>query len=205
MKKIDYRREWKERYQPSASVVSVVELPAANFLMMDGRGDPNTSPEFAAAVEVLFAVSYTVKFMVKRGALAVDYAVMPLEGLWWADDMNHFADDKSLWFWTAMILQPEFITPELVQSASDEVRRKKKLSALNRLRFESFNEGLCAQIMHVGPFSEEGPTVAKVHQFIEQRGGALRGKHHEIYLSDLRRAAPAKWRTVVRQPFTEKS
>jgi hypothetical protein len=204
MKKIDYRQEWKERYQPSAKVATAVEVPPANFLMIDGRGDPNTSPEFAAAVEALFAVSYTLKFMVKRES-ALDYGVMPLEGLWWADDMNHFADDKSLWFWTAMILQPEFITPERVQSATEDVRQKKKLPALDRLRFESFTEGLCAQTMHVGPFSEEGPTVAKVHQFIEQRGGVLRGKHHEIYLSDLRRAAPSRWRTVVRQPFTERS
>lgn len=201
MKKIDHRKEWAQRYAPSARVVSEIDIPTANFLMIDGRGDPNTAPEYAQAVEALFTVSYTLKFRVKRGELALDFRVMPLEGLWWAEDMTRFAEDKNLWYWTLMILQPDVIADALVASAIEEVRRRKKLPALDRMRFEPFAEGRCAQILHVGPFAEEGPTVAKVHQFIALRGGRLSGKHHEIYLTDIRRAAPAKWRTIVRQPF----
>ena len=203
MKKIDYRKELKHWYQPSAREVVRVELPARNYLMIDGKGDPNTSSEYAAAVEALFTVAYMIKFMVKRGPQAVDYGVMPLEGLWWADDMAQFSvNDKGRWKWTMMIMQPEFITGTTAEVAVAEVRKKKKLIALDRLRFETFTEGCCAQIMHVGPFTEEGPTVEKVHHFIENGGGKLRGKHHEVYLSDIRKAAPAKWKTVIRQAYS---
>lgn len=170
--------------------------------MIDGIGDPNTAPEYAAAVEVLFTVSYALKFMVKRGRVALDYGVMPLEGLWWADDMAAFSSAaKARWKWTMMILQPELISATLVEAALGDVKRKKNPAALERLRFESFTEGRCAQIMHLGAFSEEGPTVDRVHQFIKAQGGKFCGKHHEIYLSDIRKAAPAKWKTVIRQPY----
>lgn len=202
MKKTDCRKELKRCYAPTGKAVVEVEPPPANYLMLDGAGDPNTSREYAAAVETLFTVAYTLKFMVKRGPLAVDYRVMPLEGLWWTDDMATFStEEKGRWKWTMMILQPELVTAAMVRTACAEVRRKKNPEALERLRFERFAEGRCAQILHVGPFSEEGPSVAKVHHFIESRGGKLTGKHHEIYLSDIRKAAPARWKTIVRQPF----
>ena len=170
-----------------------------NFLMIDGEGNPNTSQAYAEAVEALFAVSYAIKFMAKKGELAIDYGVMPLEGLWWADDMSRFSvNDKDNWKWTMMIMQPSFISEEIIAQAISEVGKKKNLPALSKLRVEEFAEGRCAQILHIGPFSEEGSTIEKVHQYINAHG-QLTGKHHEIYLSDIRKADPAKWKTVIRQ------
>jgi hypothetical protein len=169
--------------------------------MVDGRGDPNNSREYKDAVEALFSLSYTIKFAVKRGS-GTDFGVMPLEGQWWCEDMRRFSvDDKSSWLWTLMILQPPPVNAALVRKCRAELAEKKDLPALDALRFEKFEEGRCAQILHVGPFTDEGPTVERLHAFIEQRGGQLAGKHHEIYLSDIRRAAPEKWRTIIRQPF----
>lgn len=202
MEKIDLKKELKFLYQPSNKEVVSVGVPAMNFLMVDGKGDPNTSKEYADSIEVLFALSYTLKFMVKKGKQAIDYGVMPLEGLWWADDMKAFtAGDRTNWKWTSMIMQPDFITLEMVEKAKADVEKKKSLPALPLVRFESIAEGKSAQIMHIGPFSEEGPTIEKVHQFIEQQGGKRMGKHHEIYLSDIRKADPSKWKTVIRQPY----
>lgn len=202
MKKIDLKKDLKHLYQPSAKEVVQVEVPAFKFLMVDGAGDPNTSQEYAQAVEALFSVSYTSKFMVKKGTQQLDYAVMPLEGLWWADDMSVFvANDKAKWKWTMMILQPSFVANGVIEAAIIEVRRKKKLPAVEKLRLENFSEGRCAQVLHVGPFSEEGPTIARLHEFIDTRTSRT-GKHHEIYLSDIRRADPKKWKTIIRHPMT---
>jgi hypothetical protein len=204
MEKIDYKKRLKHLYGPSAKKVAVVDLPEMNFLMVDGAGDPNTAPAFAQAIEALYPVAYTLKFMVKKGPAAVDYGVMPLEALWWADDLSAFTTGKKDdWQWTLMIMQPEFVAAEMVDEAIQTVARKKDPIALPRVRFESFREGEAAQILHVGPFDEEGPTIEKVHAFIEASGRRRVGKHHEIYLSDLRRAAPQKWRTIVRQPMSE--
>jgi len=201
MEKMNFKKELKHLYQAPAANPVLVEVPALNYLMVDGQGDPNTAPAYAEAIEALFAVSYTLKFMIKKGPSAVDYGVMPLEGLWWADDMSAFAStDKSSWKWTAMIMQPALVTAELVETAVAEVRRKKNPVSLSKLRFESSAEGQCAQILHVGPFSEEGPTIEKLHRFIDARGQRS-GKHHEIYLSDIRRADPSKWKTIIRQPL----
>lgn len=202
MKKIDLRKERKHLYQPSAKAVVQVEVPKMNYLMIDGEGDPNTSTAYQAVVEALFALSYSIKFMAKKGTLAIDYGVMPLEGLWGADDMSSFSvDDKSNWKWTMMIMQPDFITREMVDKAVEEVRRKKKLAAIGEIRFASLSEGTCAQVMHIGPFSAEGPTIERLHKFIADAGCKPRGKHHEIYLSDIRKADPEKWKTVIRQPM----
>ncbi len=202
MQKIDHKKIFKHLYKPSAKKVEIVNVPKMNFLMIDGKGDPNTSQEFQDAVEALFGLSYTVKFMVKKGDMAIDYAVMPLEGLWWIDDMSKFSvEDKSDWKWTLMMMQPEFVTPDLIENGIEELRRKKDPVALPKIRFEFFEEGKSAQVMHIGPFSEEGPTVEKVHQFIAENGFERRGKHHEIYLSDIRRGNPANWKTVIRQPM----
>ena len=201
MQTVDLKKELKHLYGPSAKEVVQVDVPAFRFLMLDGEGDPNTSPEYKQAVEALFSVSYAVKFMVKKGPQALDYAVMPLEGLWWADDMSTFvAGDKSRWKWTMMIMQPHFVGTEAVLAAISEVEKKKSLPAVGKLRLENFTEGRCAQMLHVGPFSDEGPTIQKVHDFIHSRSG-LAGRHHEIYLSDIRRAAPARWKTIIRQPM----
>lgn len=201
MQKIDLKKELKHLYQPSAKEVLQVEVPTFQFLMVDGEGDPNTSQEYAQAVEALFSVSYTAKFMVKKGPQGIDYAVMPLEGLWWAGDMSVFiANDKSRWKWTMMIMQPYFVATEVIQAAISEVKRKKALPAVGKLRLEAFSEGNCAQVLHIGPFSEEGPTIERLHSFIDARTGRD-GKHHEIYLSDIRRADPAKWKTIIRHPI----
>lgn len=202
MKTLDWKKELKHLYQPSTKEVVAVDVPAMHYLMIDGKGDPNTALEYADAIEALFSVAYTLKFMVKKGTLAIDYGVMPLEGLWWTEDMSKFStEDKSNWLWTAMIAQPPFVTVETVEAAIAEVKRKKNPVALAKLRFEEFGEGQCAQIMHIGPFSEEGPNIIKVHNFIEGSGHKLCGKHHEIYLSDIRKAAPEKWKTIIRQPM----
>lgn len=201
MQKVDLKKELKHLYRPSAKEVVQVQVPPFRFLMIDGEGDPNTSQKYAKAVEALFSVSYTAKFMVKKGALGVDYAVMPLEGLWWSDDMSAFVtNDRSKWRWTMMIMQPDFVEAAVIHASMAEVERKKALPAVGELRFESFAEGLCAQTLHVGPFSEEGPTIQRVHDFIGARS-ALAGKHHEVYLSDIRRADPSKWKTIIRQPM----
>lgn len=201
--KLDLKQTLKPLYQPSAKVVVAVDVPAFQYLMIDGAGDPNTAPAYAQAVEALFSVSYTAKFMLKKGPQAIDYTVMPLEGLWWADDMATFSTaDKSNWLWTLMIMQPPMVTEALIHQATDELKRKKKVvPAVDALRLETFTEGRCAQTLHVGPFTEEGPTIARVHAFIHAQGAALSGKHHEIYLSDIRRADPAKWKTIIRQPM----
>jgi len=201
MQKVDLKRELKHLYRPSAKEVVQVEVPTFRFLMIDGEGDPNTSHEYAEAVEALFSVSYTAKFMVKKGAQEIDYAVMPLEGLWWSDDMSAFiTNDRSKWRWTMMIMQPHFVETDVIEESIAEVKRKKTLPAVGELRLESFTEGLCAQTLHVGPFTEEGPTIQRVHDFIAARS-TLAGKHHEVYLSDIRRADSSKWQTIIRQPM----
>jgi len=201
VEKIDLKKDLKHLYQASAKNAVLIDVPAFKFLMVDGEGDPNSAQEYAQAVEALFSVSYTAKFMLKKGVQAIDYAVMPLEGLWWADDMAAFtANDKSQWKWTMMIMQPSFVADDIIAAAISEVRKKKKLPGIDKLRLEEFAEGPCAQILHVGPFAEEGPTIARLHEFIEQHA-TLTGKHHEIYLSDIRRADPQKWKTIIRQPM----
>lgn len=201
MKKIDLKKELKPFYQASAKDVVQIDVPAFRFLMVDGQGDPNNSQEYAQAVEALFSVSYTAKFMVKKGPQELDYSVMPLEGLWWAEDMSAFiSNDRKKWKWTMMIMQPDFVADEIIKAATSAVRSKKKLPAIDKLRLEEFTEGRCAQVLHVGPFSAEGPTIERLHAFINARSG-LAGKHHEIYLSDVRRADPSKWKTIIRQPM----
>jgi len=202
MKKIDYKKKLKHLYNPSPKTVEIVGVPEMNFLIIDGQGDPNTSQEYSDAIEALYAVSYTLKFMVKKGGLEIDYGVMPLEGLWWVDDMSEFdINDKTNWKWTAMIMQPEHVTQNLFAVAYEQVEKKKNPVALSKIRFKSFSEGKAAQTMHIGPFSEEGPTIERIHDFIKENGFSPVGRHHEIYLSDIRKAAPEKWKTIIRQPI----
>lgn len=202
MGKRDLKRELGALYMPSAHHVTAVDVPRMSFLMIDGHGDPNTSRAYSDAVEALFSVSYRLKFAIKKGPLGIDYGVMPLEGLWWADEMTDFVSgERSRWQWTMMIMQPPFVTADMVEEAMAATRAKKDLVALGLMRFEEFEEGPAAQILHVGPFTGEGPTIERVHAFIRESGHALAGKHHEIYLSDIRKADPAKWKTVIRQPM----
>tara|TARA_B100001971_G_scaffold196747_1_gene204835 strand:- start:1455 stop:2114 length:660 start_codon:yes stop_codon:yes gene_type:complete len=202
LKKIDYKKELKHLYNPSSKSIAIVDIPEMDFLMIDGQGDPNTSQAYSDAIEALYAVSYAMKFMIKKGELEIDYGVMPLEGLWWVDDMSQFSIDvKTNWEWTAMIMQPECVTQDLFSVACEQVA-KKKLVALPKIKFESYSEGRATQTMHLGPFSEEGPTIERIHDFIRDSGYRRVGKHHEIYLSDIRKSSPAKWKTVIRQPVS---
>ena len=200
-------QELKERdqlYKPSAKRAEIVDVPAMNFLKVDGLGDPNTSQGYREAIEALNALSYTLKFGIKQTA-GVNYRVAPLEGLWWSEQMDAFLTaNKEAWNWTMMVAQPSVVTQEWVERAFQEVQRKKDPPALYRVRFESFHEGLCAQILYIGPYADEGPTIQRLHEFIHAQGGVFEGsghKHHEIYLGDPRRAAPEKLKTVIRQPF----
>jgi len=201
MQKIDFKKEFKHLYRPSARKISVVDAPPMPFLMIDGQGDPNMAQAYADAIETLYAVAYTLKFMSKK-QLARDYAVMPLEGLWWTPDMADFSiGDKDAWLWTAMIMQPHWIDAGMAAAAKEVAGKKKVLPALSKLRFEIFHEGLAAHILYIGPFADEGPTIARLHAYIAENGCRLAGKHHEIYLSDPRRTAPEKLKTVIRQPM----
>jgi hypothetical protein len=174
----------------------VPELP---FLMVDGAGDPNTSPAYAAALGALYAVAYGIRFALK--AQGFEYVVPPLEGLWWAPDMDAFTlSDKSAWLWTMMILQPEQVTEELVAQVRDEALRKKKQPEIAQVRLERYHEGLAAQVLYTGPWADEGPTIAAMHAYIAEQGCELTGKHHEIYLGDPRRTPPEKLKTIIRQP-----
>jgi hypothetical protein len=187
----------------ATTTAKVVDVPPMSFAMIDGKGDPNTSAEYRAAVEALFTLSYSLKFAIKRSGGA-DYKVSPLEGLWWAQDWTAFTlGDRSSWEWTAMIRQPADVSAELFRRIADEVATKKHLVAIDRVRLETFTEGLAVQVLHVGPYSAEGPTIEALHTYLAEQGyrfDGARHKHHEIYLSDPRRAAPEKLRTIIRQP-----
>lgn len=202
IERLDQGRQQKLLYT-ATDRIAVVDVPAMPFLMIDGIGDPNTSRGFAAATEALYGVSYALKFAAKRSATPVDYKVMPLEALWWADDMGAFLlADRDAWRWTLMIAQPDFTTVGQVEAATAAVRAKKSNPSLELLRFATLTEGRAAQLLHIGPYSAETANIQRLHAFIAEQGGRLSGKHHEIYLSDARRTAPAKLKTIIRQPFT---
>ena len=185
---------------------SVVDMPSLRFLMVDGEGDPNGNPAFSNAVEALYAVSYCAKFSLKKQGGGA-FKVAPLEGLWWsATGRNYLLSglDKSDFMWTVMIRQPGEVSPKVFRDSVREALTKKENPALATVRFEKFAEGRSAQVLHLGPYSAEGPTIALLHEFIVQQGGTPAGKHHEIYLGDPRRAKPEKLKTIIRQPFAKK-
>jgi hypothetical protein len=204
MENLDFKKTLKDLYLPKTGEPVSVVVPKMSFLMVDGHGDPNTSQEYIDAIEALYPMAYTLKFMAKS-ELQKNFPVMPLEGLWWTENMNDFSvNDKSNWLWTAMIMQPDFITNAMFDRAVKLVAEKKNPKLLGKVRLETYEEGRSAQVMYVGPYSEEGPTIMKVHEFIKQNGGKLdetNKHHHEIYLGDPRRTAPSKLKTVIRQPY----
>lgn len=202
MKKLDLKKDHAPLYKATAEP-ALVKVPRLRYLMIEGQGDPNTSQAFADAITTLYGLSYTLKFMFKQGPEAIDYPVMPLEALWWADDMDDFEQArKDMWKWTAMIMQPSIVTVKALKAAKAELARKKKiLPAMDLVRIQDMTEGPCAQVLHTGPYADEGPTIAKLHAFIRSKGKVMRGWHREIYLSDARRTEPEKLRTIIRQPF----
>lgn len=204
--KIDLKKELKHLYAPSSRRVAIVDVPAFNFIMIDGRMQPGETPEtsqsFHDAMMALYGVSFTLKFMSKlRKHDPIDYTVMAVEGLWWTDVGKFDINQKDQWRWTLMMMQPEHIPASMFYEAVDEFRQKRDSAALPLLRFEQFREGRCMQIMHIGPYSAEVQTIARMHAFAQEHGYRLRGKHHEIYLGDPRRAKPEKLKTVLRQPI----
>jgi len=198
---IDLKKVYKEHYSGKPGVMSAVEIPARPYLMIDGSGDPNTSEEYRQAVSTLYPLAYGLRAEIKK-ASGDGYTVLPLEGLWWVPDMRDFSvDDKSNWLWTAMICLPEVFDLERSAEIIAQVAVDKKLEFGGRARVAEFEEGLAAQVMYLGPYADEGPTIAALHDFIAEQGKALVGKHHEIYLSDPRKTDPAKLKTIIRQPM----
>jgi hypothetical protein len=201
MKKLDLRKQLKHLYNPPAGEPVLIDVPAMTFACIDGRGDPN-GPEFAAATGALYAFSYTIKFMVKKQR-AIDYPVMALEGLWAIEGKTTFSlgdyHRREAWLWTLMIMQPDVAASDLWPSALEQAARR-GTAGLEKLHFERFEEGRCAQVMHIGPYSAEPATVDRLHAFIGSQGLQPRGRHHEIYLGDPRRSAPEKLKTVLRHP-----
>lgn len=190
-----------DRLYRATTKPQLVQVPALRFLCLDGHGDPNTSQAYAAAVQALYSVSYAAKFAVKKAG-GPAFKVSPLEGLWWAADMSTFlTGDKSEWDWTMMIRQPDAVTGDLVARLADKVAANKSMPVAKELRLISFEEGAAAQVLHVGPYDTEGPTIARLHEFIQSHGFTLDGRHHEIYLGDPRRSAPERLRTIIRQPY----
>jgi hypothetical protein len=205
VEKSDVRKQYKHLYQPSAKVVEVVDVPPFQFAMIDGRiepgASPGTSPAFQQAVEALYGISYTLKFTSKlRKVDPLDYTVMALEALWWVEGGEFDITHPDNWSWTAMIMQPDHIHAEMFKAALGQLRKRKPSPAVDMLRLETFHEGPSLQVMHVGPYSEEPATIDRIKSFARENGYQLRGKHHEIYLGDPRRVAPAKLKTVLRQP-----
>lgn len=199
--KVDLKKEL-DSYRARQGDFRVVDVPPQQYLMIDGHGDPNTSPAYADALAALYPLAYKLKFASKKD-LGRDYAVMPLEALWSADDMTAFtsARDKTRWDWTAMILTPDWITGEMFAVAVEQVGRKDPPPRLGAVRLETLREGRCVQTLHVGPYDDEGPVLAAMHEeFIPSAGLTMTGRHHEIYLSDPRRVAPQRLRTILRQP-----
>jgi hypothetical protein len=215
MKTVDLRKQWKHLYSPSAKAIEVIEVPALQFAMIDGAIEtgksPGISPGFQEATQSIYSIAYTLKFMLKkRKTNAVDYPVMALEGLWWVKNGIFDIAVQDNWLYTLMMLQPDVVTQDVFEAGLAEVRRKRgETASLARLRLSKFEEGLCTQVMHIGPYSAEPATVARMTAFAVENGYrdliGRGGKHHEIYLGDPRQADPAKLKTILRHPIEKRS
>ncbi len=200
--KIDHIKIMGNLYNQPKKEISLVEVPPMNFLTIQGSGDPNQNQAYSDAVGALYALAYKIKFSIKNSPLDLDFRVMPLEGLWWVEDMREFnLAERDNWLWQMMIMQPEEITQQIFEEALAEVRRKKNPPRLDEVKFKSFHEGTCAQIFHAGSYgAAEAPSIEKLHAFIHENGYQLAGQHHEIYFNSPLRSAPEKLKTIIRQP-----
>ncbi len=212
MEKLDYKKEYKDLYQPAAKP-SLIEVPEMIFIAVDGKGDPNTSPEYKAAMEMLYGLSFTIKMSKMDGSQPegyFEYVVPPLEGLWFADGVSFDGmnvDDKSKFKWVSMIRQPEFVTEQVFETAREKLAKKKPDLDLSKARFMKYTEGLCVQIMHKGAYDDEPRSIEMMKKFAAENGlteDFSEGRfHHEIYLSDPRKCAPERLRTVIRHPVSK--
>lgn len=199
--KLDLKKELKHLYNASAKAIEIVKVPPMRYLMIDGKGDPNTAQAYKDSVSALYSVAYTLRFALKKAAV-LDYGVMPLEGLWWTDDPATMRmDDKSDWQWTMLIVQPDAVTNAAFEQALEAAGKKKDTPLLDNVRFEPYDEGVSAQIMHHGSYADEPPTIERLHTGIASQGYRINGKHHEIYLNDPTRTAPDRLKTIIRYPI----
>ena len=206
-KKLDYKKEFPDLYKPSLKTPVIIKIPEMMFFMIDGIGDPNTAQEYKDAVETLYNISYALKMkVIKKETPSKDYVVPPLEGLWYMPKMEKWSmEDKTKWEWTMMIRIPDFVKDSQIKKAMKIVKETKNPPSFSKLRYELYNEGICVQIMYLGAYDEEPPTIKKIHQFAEKNGYNLNGHHHEIYLSDPRRVEPERLKTILRQPIIKSS
>ncbi|QPC83435.1 GyrI-like domain-containing protein [Phototrophicus methaneseepsis] len=201
---LDMKKQLKDLYQPSSKHVSVVNVPPLSYLMIDGEGNPNTTPRYYEAIQALYQLAYHIRAICKAGGNP--FTVMPLEGLWWFNGeanttFDLTTEDKDRFGWTMMIVMPDRATQEIVSQARDNLRKKDPAPLHEDIRFETYHEEEAVQIMHIGPYATEGPTVRRLHDCIDENGWHLSKKHHEIYISDARRVTPEKMKTIIRQPF----
>ena len=201
MAKKDLPKDLQSLYFPSAKEPVFVDVPAMQFAMVDGVGDPNTSKDFQEALGALYGIAYTIKFAAKK-AKGPEVLVMPLEALWWSEGADILEADKAGWSWRAMLMEPPSVTRRMFEESVNQLRERKNPPALGKVRLERWREGKAAQILHIGPYAAEGPNIERLHAFIRENGYRPTGKHHEIYLGDPRRSAPEKLKTVIRQPAT---
>ncbi len=200
--KVDFKKTLKQLYNPAKRGLHIVEVPGMNFLMVDGRGDPNISSEYQQAIEALYNMSYGIKFALK--SQGYDHVIPPLEGLWWMEDMNEFnRENIAHWEWTMMIMQPDWVLAEAVERVRADVIKKKGILFPETVRQERYHEGLAVQTLYTGAYKDEAPVIAEMHAFIKSNGYQTNGKHHEIYLSDARKTPADKLQTILRQPIRQ--
>ncbi|HOX37330.1 MAG TPA: GyrI-like domain-containing protein [Candidatus Brocadiia bacterium] len=202
MEKVDFKKTFKHLYAPSVKAPALVDVPPLNFLTIDGAGDPNDSQAFQDAFACLFGLAYTIKFMKKpKPEGAFDFVVPPPEGVFWTEEDGSIRiKDKAAWKWTLMIMQPDFVTKELVSEAKIQLTEKKDPPGLATLRYERDPGGKAVTMTHLGPYCEEGRTIEKMRALAESEGYVLCGKHREIYMNDPRRVKPEKIKAVLRHP-----
>ncbi|MCB2214029.1 GyrI-like domain-containing protein [bacterium] len=202
MSKIDFKKQFKAQYT-APDEPELVAVPAFNYLAIDGRGNPNTAPVYQEAVSALYKLAYAIRFHM-RDEEGLDFGVMPLEGLWWVEDMDEFSyADKDNWAWTMLIMQPEAVTPAVVEAMREKVADKHNPPRLAEIELRTLEEGRSAQVMHHGPYADEKPTVDRLHAFIDAQGLTPHLKHHEIYLKDPNRSKPENLLTILRHPVRE--
>lgn len=202
MAKKDLPKDLQSLYFPGPKDPVLVDVPRMQFVMVDGRGAPEAAGGFQEAIGALYGVAYTIKFAAKKAGIK-DVLVMPLEGLFWNEGRDTFnASDRGNWDWTLMLLEPPSVTRKMFDEAVRALRERKNPPGLDKVRLESWKEGRAAQILHIGPYAAEAPTIERLHAFIRENGYRISGKHHEIYMGDPRRSAPEKLKTVIRQPYS---